>query len=200
MKILCLYNNDIALELFDWIRSNGHETIMWRDRLEADWCFKHEFDLTVSYTYRYIVKEDVLKALQYNAVNIHNAYLPFNRGADPNLWSILDNTPRGVTLHYMNEGLDKGGIISQVLLDCVDDNESLKTTYSQLDREAKELFKKSFPYYGYWQKMTKEVCGKGSYHKSSDGDEIRAEIETYGGYGITIKDLKLVYAKLLGNK
>ena len=28
-----------------------------------------------------------------------------NRGAYPNIWSIVEKTPAGVTLHYIDEGL-----------------------------------------------------------------------------------------------
>lgn len=37
MKILCLYNNPSALKIFDWMREQGHETILKNDRLEVDW-------------------------------------------------------------------------------------------------------------------------------------------------------------------
>lgn len=111
MKILCLYNNDIALELFEWIQRQGHEVVMLSNRLDVEWCRDNIFDLTLSYTYRYIIPQDVLDVLGNNVVNLHISYLPWNRGADPNIWSILEGTPRGVTLHYINSDLDKGGIL-----------------------------------------------------------------------------------------
>ena len=85
MKILCLYNNDCALELFAWLEAQGHDVILCSDKLEADWCEKQGFDLAVSYTYRYILSSDILESLGNNVVNIHNSVLPWNRGADPNL-------------------------------------------------------------------------------------------------------------------
>ena len=116
MKILCLYNNECAAELFEWIKEQGHETICSSEKLKAQWCREQKFDLAVSYTYRYILTEEILLLLNQNVVNIHNAYLPWNRGADPNIWSIVDDTPRGVTLHYMDTSLDKGSIIAQKLV------------------------------------------------------------------------------------
>ena len=154
MKILCLYNNNCALELFRWIESQGHEIIVKSERLEADWCNREGFELAVSYTYRYILTGEVIKALHYNIVNLHNSYLPWNRGADPNLWSVREDSPRGVTLHYMNEKLDKGEIIVQELVP-YDDEMSLHDSYYQLDRAAKEMFKKAFLYCSDWAEMKK---------------------------------------------
>ena len=193
MKILCLYNNDCALELFEWLSTQGHETMLCSEKLSPDWCWKQLFDLAVSYTYRYIINKEVLKALNFNVVNIHNAYLPWNRGADPNLWSILDNTPRGVTLHYVNDQLDKGSIIAQVVVNDVRDDETLETTYERLDLEAKSLFKNAFAYYDCWKDMRKESCSSGSYHRLADSSAIKDAI---GSYKICIYDLKVKYAEI----
>ena len=142
MKILCLYRNKCTLELFQWLASNGQETVLWTERLDAEWCRQEGFDLTVSYTYRYLIPQAILDALGNNVVNLHNSVLPWNRGADPNIWSYLDNTPRGVTLHYMDAQLDKGHIIAQKLvndgagqtLQSSYDNE--ETTFILADSEA----------------------------------------------------------------
>ena len=178
MKILGLYNNECAIELFNWLASEGHEVIFCRKKINADWCRRQEFDLTVSYTYRYILTEDILEALNNNAVNIHNSLLPWNRGADPNLWSIAEGTPRGVTLHYMNTGLDKGSAIAQEIVDDGDEG-TLASSYNNLDMAAKSLFKRAFHYYPYWPSLKKECLGEGSYHSLKDGEKIKQVIDSY---------------------
>ena len=55
----------------------------------------------------------MLDRLPDRVVNLHIAYLPYNRGADPNLWSVLEDTPAGVSIHYVDEGVDTGDIIAQ---------------------------------------------------------------------------------------
>ncbi len=178
MKILCLFNNKCALELFDWLKSEGHETILCTERLVPLWCREQKFDLSVSYTYRYILTEEIIHALNNNVVNIHTALLPFNRGADPNMWSIIDGTPRGVTLHYINPGLDKGDLIMQrLVLDT--DAETLASSYNNLDMAAKTLFKEAFTCYKYWPEMKKKALGQGSYHSVKDGDKFKNIIKTY---------------------
>lgn len=178
MKILCLYNNDCAKPLFDQLKNEGHEVVLWQDVLSCEWCLSQKFDLAVSYTYRYIIKQEVLDALGNNVVNLHNSYLPFNRGADPNIWSLVDGTPRGVTLHYMDAELDKGYIIAQKLV-TEGDGETFASSYDNLDKNAKDLFFEAFKYYEYWQQMKKKPQGAGTYHSVKDGKSIKEKITSY---------------------
>lgn len=178
MKILGLYNNECALEMFQWLEDEGHDVILFTDRLDASWCKEHSFDLTVSYTYRFILSVEVINALNNNVVNIHNSLLPFNRGADPNLWSIVEKTPRGVSLHYMDAELDKGYIIAQRIVNDTDE-ETLASSYNNLDLAAKQLFKDAFRYYGFWSQLKKKVDGKGTYHALKDAKGIKSMIDTY---------------------
>ena len=187
MKILGLYNNECALELFDWINNQGHEVLLCNKPIDIVWCQEEKFDLAASYTYRYILEKDILDLLNNNAVNLHNSVLPWNRGADPNLWSIANGTPRGVILHYMDAQLDKGYIIVQELVDDIveTDKETLTSSYYSLDYAAKNMFKKAFKYYDYWPSLRKKCIGDGSYHSLKDGKAMKEAIESYD---ITIKD------------
>lgn len=178
MKILCLYNNKCALPLFNWLRKKGHAIVLCSDMLTAAWCQEQRFDLAVSYTYRFVVPEDILDALHYNAVNLHNSFLPWNRGSDPNLWSILEDVPRGVTLHYMEAGLDRGAVIAQRLVPLLPED-TLKSSYDKLDAAAQEQFRQAFQWYAYWPQMKKYSVGEGSYHSIKDGAFFRQMIDSY---------------------
>ena len=178
MKILCLYNNDCALELFRWIKDMGHEIVLCSEKIAPKWCQEQDFDLAVSYTYRFILSSETIHALHNNVVNIHNSLLPFNRGADPNIWSLVEETPRGVTLHYIDEKLDKGFVISQEII-YDGDEETLSSSYNNLDRTAKLMFKKAFKYYEFWPSLKKQCLGVGTYHSLKDGVEIKTMIDSY---------------------
>lgn len=178
MKILCLYNNECAVSLFEELAKLGHETVLCSERLVADELKKVNYDLAVSYTYRYILTGEMIDALNGNVVNLHNSYLPFNRGAAPNLWSLREGTPRGVTLHYMDEHLDRGYIITQRLV-TEGDGDTLKSSYDNLDRKAKEMFLEAFGYYEFWPEMKKKPSGKGTYHSVKDGMEMMEKIPSY---------------------
>ena len=178
MKILFLYNNDCALELLNSIKDLWHETVAYSERLTVDFIKEGGFDLAVSYTYRYILTEELIKALNCNVVNIHNAYLPYNRGADPNLWSLVEGTPRGVTLHYISAGLDKGDIIAQRLV-TEGDGETLKSSYDNLDKNAREMFLEAFKDYDKWNELRHAPSGSGTYHSLKDGEKIKSVITSY---------------------
>lgn len=101
-------------------------------------------DLGISAYFGYILRKEFLTLFSRGVVNIHPGFLPFNRGAYPNVWSIVEGTPAGVTLHYVDEGIDTGDIILQeeVPVSPADTGESL---YRKLERVAVDLFKKAWP-------------------------------------------------------
>lgn len=167
MKILFLYNNPVAESLRDWLIEQGNIVICSQNKLEKDYVESEEFDLIISYTYRYIVSEDVIQCVNGNAVNLHISYLPYNKGANPNQWSFLENTPKGVTIHYMDATLDTGDIIAQSLVS-FDEKETLYTTYNTLNQKMIELFKEIYAEYEFWDGMRKKPIGKGTYHTVKD--------------------------------
>lgn len=186
MKLLCLYNGACALPLFAELEKQGHEIVLWSERLTHTWCIQQNFDLTISYTYRYILKKDVLQALGNNVVNLHNSFLPWNRGASPNLWSIIENTPTGVSLHFISEELDKGDIISQCIVP-LEDEDTLQEAYNKLDRAAQQQFLKAFKFYPYWESLRKKATGEGSYHTVADTKPYLALVPSWD---ISIKKFK----------
>lgn len=167
MKLLCLYNGKCALSLFDALKNQGHQVVLCSEKLNYEWCLQQNFDLTISYTYRYILEQDVLEALGNNAVNLHNSYLPWNRGASPNLWSIIEGTPTGVSLHFMSKDLDKGDIIAQCIVP-LDHEDTLQEAYNKLDEAAQRQFLEAFQFYPYWNSLRKRAMGEGSYHTVAD--------------------------------
>ena len=72
-----------------------------------------KIDLIITFNYRHVLKKNILKYLKRPAINLHISFLPFNRGCHPNFWSFVENTPKGVTIHEIDKGLDTGPIIFQ---------------------------------------------------------------------------------------
>lgn len=71
-------------------------------------------DKILSIGYRHIIKKDILDIVgRRQCLNAHPSYLPFNRGAHPNLWSWVNDTPKGFTVHHIDEGIDTGDIVYQ---------------------------------------------------------------------------------------
>jgi len=99
-------------------------------------------DIGISAGFGYKVPKDLLDRLPI--VNLHTGYLPYNRGACPNVWPIIDGTPAGVTLHWMDEGIDTGDIIAQERVD-VQPWDTGETLHSKLLDAGAKLFQGTWP-------------------------------------------------------
>lgn len=124
-------------------------------------------DFIVSFGYRHILSKEVCERFDGRAVNLHIGYLPFNRGAHPVVWSVLDGTPAGVTLHYMSEGLDKGDLVAQRIVE-LDDADTFKTVYDKHETAAVALFTEIWPLLKAGKAPRTKQRGQGTYHRVSD--------------------------------
>jgi methionyl-tRNA formyltransferase len=102
-----------------------------------------EFDWVVSYGYRHILKKEHIQSSNNPIINLHISYLPWNKGADPNYWSWVENTPKGVTIHAIDEGIDTGDIFIQKEVN-FNGNETLSSSYNKLKNEIEDLFINNF--------------------------------------------------------
>ena len=99
------------------------------------------------------------------------SYLPFNRGAHPNFWSFIENTPAGVSIHKIDKGIDTGNIIVRKRINInikLDKFSTFKKTYNYLFLEAEKLFKKNFN--KIYDKKYKIILNnhKGTFHYKKD--------------------------------
>lgn len=189
MKILFLRNNPCADKYIEYLKECGHQVVVQSDVLEEQWVRDQTFDCAISYTYRYIIKKPVIESLQGNIVNLHTSYLPWNRGASPNLWSAVEGTPRGVTLHFVNEQLDKGKIITQRLVPFAK-GATLASSYEQLDLEGFELFKNALAYYDFWADMAFIPTAKGTYHSVIQSKQLTDELPSWN---VSVEDVRENY-------
>ena len=129
-------------------------------------------DIGISILFDYILKPEFLDIFPRGVINLHPALLPYNRGQYPNVWSIVEGTPAGVTLHYIDEGIDTGDIIAQqeVPVEPIDTGETL---YRKLERASLSLFQKTWPLIKAGRApripQNKEV---GTYHRTRDVESI----------------------------
>jgi methionyl-tRNA formyltransferase len=63
--------------------------------------------------WRFLLEKQIIEIPKLACVNFHLGYLPFNRGANPNVWSIIDGSVAGSTIHKINKDIDTGDIICQ---------------------------------------------------------------------------------------
>lgn len=71
-------------------------------------------DLLLVYGFSQIIAPEIFNIPDLGTVNVHGALLPDYRGANILNWQIINGeTESGVTLHYIDEGVDTGDIIAQ---------------------------------------------------------------------------------------
>ena len=101
-------------------------------------------EIGISALFGYILRPEMLRLMPAGCINIHPALLPYNRGTYPNVWSIVEGTPAGATVHYMDAGVDTGDVITrlEVSVEPIDTGESL---YRKLERACVDLFKETWP-------------------------------------------------------
>ena len=69
-------------------------------------------DVFVVVAYGQILPQSVLDMPKYGCINVHGSLLPKYRGAAPIQWSIIDGEKvTGVTIMYMEKGLDTGDML-----------------------------------------------------------------------------------------
>lgn len=115
MEIVFLGVNDVGLRIYEWLCDReGVDVMALLTELEQlKLVNKINPDLLVSVGFDHLVPTKVVNAPERGAINLHPALLPHNRGKSPNVWPLVEETPAGVTLHYMDESFDTGEIIAQ---------------------------------------------------------------------------------------
>lgn len=75
---------------------------------------EYECDLFVSMSYNQIFKSRIYSLPKFGTINCHAGKLPFYRGRNILNWALInDETEFGVTVHYVDDGIDTGDIILQ---------------------------------------------------------------------------------------
>ena len=139
------------------------------DRLESlDEGVLSSHDLLISFGYRHLISQRSLDILNGRAVNVHISMLPWNRGADPNFWSWATNTPKGVTVHWIDAGLDTGPIVKQRVVDLSPDS-TLRETHSDLLQAGALLAADAWP--SVLEGSSRAQDPGGTFHKKADLEE-----------------------------
>lgn len=60
-----------------------------------------------------ILRQPVLNLPRLGVLNVHLGFLPEVRGMSAPEWSLLANVPLGITIHYMNAGIDSGPVLGK---------------------------------------------------------------------------------------
>ena len=183
MKFLYLGYPNNAIHKF--LSSKG-EVFQTQQKLEKNYTIEN-FDWVISYGYSHIIKKSMLDKSSNPIINLHVSYLPYNRGASPNFWSWLEDTPKGVTLHFIDEGIDTGDILIQKEV-IFDEDETLTSSYNKLKLEIEKLFMENFDDIIRSKILPKKQEESGTFHLLKDF--IKHEHLLTEGWDTPVKKLK----------
>ena len=174
MKVVVFVNNRVGLKAVRSIQDNGDqivavvvhpqkssshrkeilaaagpgqliiEAINLRDPQTVEQLAALKPDTGVSAFFGHILRPNLIDIFPNGIINVHPAYLPYNRGAYPNVWAIVDGTPAGATIHYIDESIDTGEIIDQSKVK-ISPNDTGETLYRKLESACINLFADSWP-------------------------------------------------------
>lgn len=177
MCILLLYNNEISINLYNELKNIGERVVLFSEKIDLNKIKKLNASFVVSYNYRYIIGEDVIKYMNNKIVNLHTSFLPWNRGANPNLWSFIEDTPKGVTIHQLSEKLDRGKILIQKEIAFDEKKETFASTYKKLNDEIVKLFINNWKAIKNGELLPEKQTGHGSYHTTKDYLVLKEKID-----------------------
>ena len=103
----------------------------------------HEIDFVLLLWWPVIIRKPALKSVRRGFINLHPSLLPYNRGMNPYYWSIVDGTPAGVSIHWIDEQVDHGAVLFQKELD-VPITETGEHLYARATEAMIELFTSNF--------------------------------------------------------
>lgn len=104
-----------------------------------------DIDLIVTCAYGQIIPKEVLDMPKYGCINVHASILPKYRGSAPIQWCLFNNDDvTGVTIMYMDEGMDTGDIIKIKEIPILD-NDNVGTLHDKLSKLGCDLLLEVLP-------------------------------------------------------
>lgn len=193
-SILFLTNNENTSDLYQWLKERGEKVIRITNQLTPEMVRGLKPSFIISFNYRHLIGQEILEAMEGKIINLHTSYLPYNRGSAPNFFSFLENTPKGVTIHLMDRGLDTGDILCQKELFFDEETETFQTSYDRLLAEIKELFRENWEDIRAGRLPGKKQQGEGTSHRMRELSKIREKLPF--DWNVKIAEFKRAYSRL----
>ena len=102
-------------------------------------------DIIITCAYGQIVPEIILNAPKYGCINVHASLLPKLRGGAPIHKAIIYGYEKtGITIMYMDKGMDTGDMISKCEV-VIEDNDTAETLHDKLQKVSVPLLMDTLP-------------------------------------------------------
>lgn len=184
--------------MYEWLKSQKEQVYFHSGEMSDEQILFLTPALVISYNYSFLIPENIISLVEDKIINLHISYLPWNKGSDPNFWSFIENTPKGVTIHRLSAELDQGAIILQKEIVFNEKAETFRSSYKKLNKTIVSLFQSC-----YWDIKEGKIISStqvegGSYHRKSDFvDFIKGKVIDWDE---TIEDFKQRYGCYIDKK
>ena len=102
-------------------------------------------DIIITAAYGQIVGMELLNSPKYRSINVHGSLLPKYRGGAPIQRSIMNGDQyTGITIMYMEKGMDSGDILSQRSLE-IEDTDNNETVFEKMSYLGRDLLLETLP-------------------------------------------------------
>lgn len=115
----------------------------------------------------YLIPDEIVNVLNGRVYNTHPSLLPLHRGWQPVFFSVLENSPIGVSIHQVNSGLDKGLLVAQEQVK-VSLDDDLKTIHTKCRLTILKLLLENWPSMLRGTAPLLDQTGYGCYHKKTE--------------------------------
>ena len=139
-----------------------------------------DIDLIISIASSQIFRKRLLDLPNLGCINVHGSLLPNYQGVNPSFWALLGGEREtGVTVHFMNEKIDRGRIILQRKF-VISDVETLDSLSKKVAIEGAKAVSDAICKisYGLERNLLPPQLEEGSYYsfpKAEDGRNFRAK-------------------------
>lgn len=171
--VLFATNNHNTEDLYEWLKEREPAVYRIENKLTPEMVEQLSPSFIVSFNYSHLISQQVLQLMPGRVINLHTSFLPFNRGASPNFFSFWEDTPKGVTIHLVDKGLDTGDILCQRELALNEAQETFASAYDKLMAAIKELFKENWEEIKAGRLTPRAQAGEGTYHRKRELEAIR---------------------------
>jgi methionyl-tRNA formyltransferase len=149
--------------------SFGFRVVPWIEEIDvADQMRTVDADFGILAWWPYILHNPLLSIPKQGWINTHPSLLPYGRGKHNNFWTIVDEVPFGVSLHWASEEIDSGDLIAQqeIQYDWTDTGGSL---YLKATTEMPGVFKDNYELIrdGMAPRLVQDL-NSGSFHQSNE--------------------------------
>ncbi|MQF67090.1 hypothetical protein FIM07_01440 [SAR202 cluster bacterium AD-802-F09_MRT_200m] len=139
LNILVLGPDGRNKSIIEFLKARGNDVSSTTEEVTVGSLQQANIEFMISSGYAPILKEPVVSVYRHRIINLHISYLPYGKGIAPNFWSFFEGTPNGVTIHFINAGIDSGEIICQKRVEFHPDD-TLETSHTMLMKTLETFF------------------------------------------------------------